>query len=84
MRIIKFYSESCGPCKVLDANLKKIGANYESINVDDDINADMVAFYKIRSVPTLVMETEENTEVKRHTGVFTEEQLKEWLEYSEN
>lgn len=77
MQIIKFYSESCGPCKVLDANLKKAGIKFESVNVYDDKNADMVTKFKIRSVPTLV-KLENGIEVKRHTGLLTEEQLKDW------
>ena len=36
MKIIKFYSTSCGPCKVLDSNLKKAGIEYESIDANYD------------------------------------------------
>lgn len=34
--------------------------------------------YKIRSVPTLIKEDDEGVEVARHTGIMTEDQLKEW------
>ncbi len=77
MKILKFYSETCGPCKVLDNNLKKAGIEYESINANDDENDILVEKYKIRAVPTLVKE-ENNVEIARHTGIMTEEQLKEW------
>ena len=33
--IIKFYSPTCGPCKVLDKNLKTANIGYTSINVAD-------------------------------------------------
>lgn len=77
MKIIKFYSDTCGPCKVLDSNLKKAGIDYESINANSDENDTLVEKYKIQSVPTLIKE-ENGVEVARHIGIMTEEQLKHW------
>lgn len=77
MKIIKFYSDTCGPCKVLDSNLKKAGIEYESINANDDENDILVEKYKIRAVPTLIKE-DNGIEIARHTGIMTEEQLKYW------
>nr|DAD59114.1 MAG TPA: TRX family protein [Bacteriophage sp.] len=77
MKIIKFYSDTCGPCKVLDSNLKKAGIDYESINANSDENDILVEKYKIQSVPTLIKE-ENGVEVGRHIGIMTEEQLKHW------
>ena len=77
MKIIKFYSDTCGPCKVLDSNLKKAGIEYESINANDDENDVLVEKYKIRAVPTLIKE-DNGIEIARHTGIMTEEQLKYW------
>lgn len=77
MKIIKFYSDTCGPCKVLDSNLKKAGIEYESINANDDENDVLVESYKIRAVPTLIKE-DNGVEIARHTGIITEEQLKRW------
>lgn len=77
MKIIKFYSDTCGPCKVLDFNLKKAGIEYESINANDDENDTIVEKYKIRAVPTLIKE-DNGVEIARHVGIMTEEQLKHW------
>lgn len=77
MKIIKFYSDTCGPCKVIDSNLKKAEIEYESINVHNDENADLVLKYKIRSVPTLIKE-DNGVEIDRHVGIMTEEKLKSW------
>ena len=77
MKIIKFYSTSCGPCKVLDSNLKKAGIEYESIDANYDENASLVEKYKIRSVPTLIKE-DNGVEIARHVGIMTEKQLKSW------
>jgi thioredoxin-like negative regulator of GroEL len=77
MKIIKFYSDTCGPCKVLDSNLKKAGIEYESINANSDENDVLVERYKIRAVPTLIKE-DNGVEIARHIGIMTEEQLKHW------
>lgn len=75
MKIIKFYSDTCGPCKVLDSNLKKAGIEYVSIDANSD--SSLVEKYKIRAVPTLIKE-DNGVELSRHVGIMTEEQLKNW------
>ena len=77
MKIIKFYSDTCGPCKVLDSNLKKAGVDYESIKANSYENDTLVEKYKIRAVPTLIKE-DNGVEIDRHVGIMTEEQLKHW------
>ena len=79
MKIIKFYSDTCGPCRVLDANLKKLGVKYESINVNEDTGFDMIDKYKIQSVPVLIKEDDNGNVIARHNGLLNIEQLKEWL-----
>lgn len=80
MKILKFYSETCGPCKVLDANLKKAGIDYEAINVADD--DERIDKYHIRSVPTLIKE-DNGEEVDRFVGIMNEDQLKTWCDVVE-
>ena len=77
MKIIKFYLDTCGPCKVLDSNLKKANIDYESINANSDENYTLVEKYKILAVPTLIKE-DNGVEIDRHVGIMTEEQLKHW------
>lgn len=76
MRIIKFYSDTCGPCKVLESNLKKTDIKYDEVNIEDD-DTTLVDKYKIRAVPTLIKENE-GEEISRHIGVMTVDELKEW------
>ena len=45
--------------------------------VDIDIMSDVAIEFGIRSVPTLVM-MEDNTVLKRSSGVMSVQQLKEW------
>lgn len=75
MKILKFYSETCGPCKVLDNNLKKAGIDYEAVNVTSD--DDRINKYHIRAIPTLIKE-DNDKEIDRFTGIMNEEQLKTW------
>lgn len=76
--ILKFYSNSCGPCKVLDKNLKTAGIEFEAIDVHDDKNADLIDKYNIRNIPTLI-KIENDKEIKRNTGILNVEKLKEWV-----
>lgn len=75
MKILKFYSNTCGPCKVLTKNLKDANIKVEPILPDSDL----VDTYNIRSIPTLVMVDDEGKEYKRFTGIMSAEQLKNWV-----
>lgn len=75
MKILKFYSDTCGPCKVLTKNLEDANIEVEPILPDSDL----VDTYNIRSIPTLVMVDDEGKEYKRFTGIMSTEQLKNWV-----
>lgn len=75
MKILKFYSDSCGPCKVLTKNLKEAGINVENINVQED--SYLIDKYEIKNIPTLI-KIENDTILDRFTGIMTVDQLKNW------
>lgn len=54
VKILKFYSPSCMPCKLLANVLKEEQIEHESIDITDDINSTLVAKYNIRTVPVLI------------------------------
>lgn len=54
VKILKFYSPSCMPCKLLTNVLKEEQIEHESIDITDDANSVLVSKYNIRNVPTLV------------------------------
>lgn len=75
MKILKFYSDSCGPCKVLTKNLKEAGIDVENINVQE--GSYLIDKYEIKNIPTLI-KIENDTILDRFTGIMTVDQLKNW------
>jgi len=80
MKILKFYADWCGPCKMLSMTIETIKEEitFEIEEVDIDNNVDMAQKYNIRSVPTMII-VDGETEVKRRTGNMTAEQVKEFI-----
>ena len=76
--IIKFYSPTCGPCKVLDRNLKIANIEYTSIDVTDSSFEELIEKYQIHSVPTLV-KLKGDKLVDKFVGIMTVDKLKEWV-----
>lgn len=88
MRVLKFYSETCGPCKILEKNLQEANIPHESINIELDENEDLLEKYQIRSVPTLVFINNHKVEnISVYKGLKTVEEIKDLyakhLEYDE-
>jgi len=77
-KIIRFTASWCAPCKALAQTLENIETNIPIEVVDIDVHSDIASEYGIRSVPTLVM-LEDNIEMKRMTGVRTENLMREWI-----
>lgn len=57
--LLKFYSKTCGPCKMLGFMLKdldkKYGDKLDILNISFEENADLVKEYGVNGYPTLVM-----------------------------
>jgi thioredoxin 1 len=77
--LIKFSASWCGPCKMLSTIMEGVDFGVPVKEIDIDENMDLAKQYGVRGVPTLVL-TEDGKEVKRTSGVMTEEKLKQWLE----
>lgn len=76
MKIIKIYSDTCGPCKVLDNNLKAVGIPYESLNIASAEAEDIIEKYEIRSVPTLLAFNNDGELHSKNVGVVGVDYLK--------
>ena len=67
MKVLKFYAEWCGPCKgltmVINGAKDKINIPIEEINIDEEIMTSVE--YGVRSVPTMILLDDNNTEIKQ-------------------
>lgn len=86
-KILKFYSPLCGPCKVLEKNLKDSGIEYVNINIFEDGCIDelgsidqLVEHYGIRSIPALVKINDTGEVVDKKIGILSVEQIKEFAQ----
>lgn len=75
MKIYKFYSPTCGPCKVLDKNLQEAGIQYESIDITDDNNEELITKYNIISMPTLLKVDDEGNAILRNRGIISTQDI---------
>lgn len=80
MKILKFYAEWCGPCKMLSKTLDTMKEQipYEIVEIDVDNDIETSSKYGIRGVPTMIM-VDGDAEVKRQTGNMSAEQLKQFV-----
>jgi thioredoxin 1 len=82
MKLLKFYAEWCGPCKVQSKIIKDAGdkIKIKVEDVDIDSNVSMSVDFNVRSVPTMILvDDKTEVEIKRHVGVLKEAELLEWL-----
>lgn len=78
--ILKFYSPTCGPCKVVSKNLEQIGdAEINSIDATDSANEELLGKYNIRAVPTIIVLREDGEIQAEFRGIVTADKLKEVL-----
>lgn len=72
MKILKFSSPTCPPCKALNLLIKAMGTPVHElvdINITDVANIQLRNKYLIRGVPTLVLLNDEDEEIRRVVGL---------------
>lgn len=81
MKVLKFGASWCVSCAaitlVINSAADKISIPIEEIDIDKEIN--IAIDYGVRSVPTLILLDDNNTELKRKVGAMTEIQLLDFL-----
>lgn len=87
MKILKFYSKTCGPCKIMGNHLNKVTSiPVEEIDIMDDLNEEIIQKYNIRSIPTIIIINEDKI-IKEFKGVIPEntflKELNEIIKYYE-
>ena len=76
--IEKYGAESCGPCRVVDANSDQI-TDIDIIRYDVDEYEDLAAEKKIRNIPVLIFYDGDN-EVDRFVGAVSLETINKVIE----
>lgn len=87
LKVIKFSSSWCGPCKVMAPIYDKISKmeKYENVNFlsydieEDEEGVELVEQFKIKNVPTIVFVDENNNVIRKIIGLVQEDNLIEIL-----
>lgn len=77
MKILRFYVETCMPCRMLGKILDKMDVEVENINAEEDLAK--VDEYEICNTPTLVFLNDEGKEVARIVGPTAQNKIQEIL-----
>ena len=79
--LLKIGTGFCGPCKLVEENLKQLEPEYPWLNIyliDAEEADEEVEELGIRNVPTLIR-YKDGIEVARRVGMGTTDQLKEFI-----
>lgn len=78
MKILKFYTETCMPCRMVGKILDSMDVEVENINAMEDIyNVDK---YNVCTTPTLIFLNDNGEEFGRTTGPVTASKIKEVID----
>lgn len=76
MKVLKFYTDTCMPCKVVGKILEKVeGLEVTPVNAIEETA--LVDKYGVCMTPTLVFLNEAGEEVDRTQGMVTEAKIRE-------
>ena len=82
IKVIKFYADWCGPCKlyakIFDKVTQELGSKIEvhNINVEEDTTG-LAAKYKVTNIPYTVVVNADST--KSEVGLMDEKTLKKFI-----
>lgn len=81
-KVIKFYADWCGPCKLYAPIFERVSqelkdeAEFINVNIEKDTTG-LAAEYKVGSIPTTILVNGENKQTK--VGRLEEDVLKEFI-----
>lgn len=82
MKILKFSSATCMPCKqlakIIDGLDHEVKSLFEEYTSENDITKFME--FNVRSVPTLIAVDESGNELRRSTGMIQRDGLLEFIQ----
>ena len=80
MKILDFYANWCGPCKLQANYLSQVDVEVEKINVEDESNAELVEKYNVRNLPLLILLNDAGENIYRFNGLTQVARLQEVIE----
>jgi thioredoxin len=83
--IIDFWANFCGPCRVMKPKFEKVAEsnqdkNLEFFTMNVEENKEFAMGLGIRSIPTVKVFSK-GSEVKSHTGMLNEDEIKELTKF---
>lgn len=79
MKLLKFYADWCGPCKMVSKTMESIEFPFEVNNVNIDEDMETAQKYNVRGVPTMILLDGEENIVETIVGAVTRDALIEKL-----
>lgn len=81
MKLLKFGSQCCGPCKIMEEKFKKkpLSIAYHSLDVEDDSNEELIIQYTIKNLPTMILVNDEGVELERWNGIVNPELIEKTI-----
>lgn len=84
-KIIKFYTSTCGPCKIQTEWLKKLeNVEIQNVDIEDDDSMELMIKYKVRNVPTLVLLDDTDEVLRVFHGLTEIDEINKVIEYHVN
>ena len=76
MKLLKFSSTWCAPCKVVSPIVESIKDQIDVTTYDvDECDENLLRKYGIRNIPVLIFESDKGEILWRHVGVITKSDL---------
>lgn len=83
IKLIDFYADWCGPCKVMKPIFDELKPEYEGKvefeKIDVEADSAKAAQFGVMSIPTFVI-LKDDKEVARRMGAMPKETLKGWID----
>lgn len=78
MKIVKYGSSWCGPCRLATKTLQDSGLPFEDVDIDD--NPEAAGDIKITRIPHIVFMDDNNNVIHTHIGALTKPELDKIIE----
>lgn len=80
-KVLKFFSPTCGPCKVMSKLLDTLeGVEVKSIDITEEDNQELLDDWNVRTIPTIVVLDDNDKFIKKFSGIVTIDKIKEVLQ----